>query len=54
MSSKVASYYDWSLAFKKTPKDQLIDTHDYKRKNSIGLDPVEFKSFLKNWKKDNL
>lgn len=53
MSSKVASYYDWTLNFKKNaPNHNLIANKP--KINSIGIKDNEFKDFLKKWKKQNL
>ncbi len=57
MSSKVISYYDWSLGFKgsntdRTSKITLITKKN--RLNSIGIADDDFKNYLRKWKNRNL
>jgi len=46
------SYYDWqqSLKWKQTPKNQKTDANT----NSLGINDLEFKKYLKKWKQVNL
>ena len=55
MSSKVVSYYDWSLGFKKNLSEKKDGNRSISNHvNSIGLSEDNFKEFLKNWKENNL
>ncbi|MHA1193363.1 MAG: hypothetical protein ACTSP9_13920 [Promethearchaeota archaeon] len=51
MSSKVASYYDWSLGFKRSTKNEISKVSTLKSVNSLGMSDDDFKGFLKQWKK---
>ena len=52
--SKSISYYDWQLGFKK----KVNSIHDPIEKDEdvklLGIPKSEFKSFLTEWKKNNL
>ena len=52
MSSKVISYYDWSLGFKGTDRTSKITVT--KKLNSIGIADADFKNYLRKWKNRNL
>jgi len=54
--SKVMSYFDWELTFKKGLKSKNSNVKMAKKVkvNSIGINDKDFKSFLKNWKDKNL
>jgi len=55
MSSKVVSYYDWSLGFKKNLSEKKDENRSiFNHVNSIGLSEDNFKEFLKDWKENNL
>ncbi len=53
MSSKVISYYDWSLGFKGNNTDRITLTKK-NRLNSIGIANDDFKNYLRKWKNRNL
>jgi len=58
--SKVASYFDWELDFRK--KSQLNHNSEIKTKrminkeavNSLGIAENMYKDFMKKWKEKNL
>jgi len=53
--SKVASFYDWELNFKKKPSSKQnspIAREDVV--NSLGIPESIYKNFLNEWKKKNL
>lgn len=53
--SKVISYYDWELSFRKSPTTvNRLKNKKPKNINSIGLSEGEFKDFMKIWRKKNL
>ena len=56
MSSKVVSYYDWSLGFKgnNTDSTSKITLKKKKRLNSIGIADDDFENYLRKWKNRNL
>jgi len=56
MSSKVVSYFDWSLGFKSNTSDSTLKLKNIKKSNlnSIGMTDDNFKQYLKNWKNTNL
>jgi len=56
MSSKVVSYYDWSLGFKgnNTDRTSKITLTKKNRFNSIGIADDDFKNYLRKWKNRNL
>lgn len=54
MSSKVASYYDWSLGFKRSSENEISKTSPLKSVNALGLSDDDFKNYLKQWKSKNL
>lgn len=54
MSSKVASYYDWSLGFKRSTNNEISKVSTLKSVNTLGLSDDDFKGFLKQWKSQNL
>ena len=56
MSSKVVSYFDWSLGFKSNSTDSSIKFKSTKKSNlnSIGIVDAEFKKHLSKWKENNL
>jgi hypothetical protein len=55
MSSKVISYYDWSLGFKgNTDRTSNITLTKKNRLNSIGIADDDFKNYLRKWKNRNL
>ena len=56
MSSKVVSYYDWSLGFKgnTTDNNSNIKLIKKNRLNSIGIANDDFKNYLRKWKNRNL
>jgi hypothetical protein len=56
MSSKVVSYYDWSLGFKgnNTDNTSKITLTKKNRLNSIGIANDDFKNYLRKWKNRNL
>ena len=56
MSSKVISYYDWSLGFKgnNTDRTSKITLTKKNRLNSIGIADDDFKNYLRKWKNRNL
>jgi len=55
MSSKIISYYDWSLGFKgNTDRTSKITLTKKKRLNSIGIADDDFKTYLRKWKNTNL
>jgi hypothetical protein len=56
MSSKVVSYYDWSLGFKgnNTDRTSKITLTKKNRLNSIGIADDDFKNYLIKWKNRNL
>ncbi|MHA1195202.1 MAG: hypothetical protein ACTSRH_02315, partial [Promethearchaeota archaeon] len=55
MSSKVVSYYDWSLGFKKNqPKiNHEKNNQMFKKVNSLGIPQDQFREYLKRWKERN-
>jgi hypothetical protein len=56
MSSKVVSYFDWSLGFKSNSTDNALKLKAIKRSNlnSIGMTDDDFKQYIKKWKNSNL
>ncbi len=54
MSSKVISYYDWSLGFKGNNTDRTSKITLTKKLNSIGIADNDFKNYLRKWKNRNL
>lgn len=56
MSSKVISYYDWSLGFRggNTDKTSKITLTKKNRLNSIGIADDDFENYLRKWKNRNL
>ena len=56
MSSKVVSYFDWSLGFKSNATESTLKIKTMKKSNlnSIGMTDDDFKHHLKNWKNRNL
>ena len=56
MSSKVVSYFDWSIQFKKKNTDNTLKFKSTKKTNlnSIGMSNDDFKQYLKKWKNRNL
>ena len=56
MSSKVVSYYDWSLGFKGNTTDNNSNIKLIKKNklNSIGIANDDFKNYLRKWKNRNL
>jgi len=54
MSSKVASYYDWSLGFKSSTDNEILKTPTLRSINSLGLSDDDFKNYIKQWKSKNL
>ena len=55
MSSKVVSYFDWSLGFRSNTKDNTLKFKSPKKSNlnSIGMTDNDFKQQLKKWKNRN-
>ena len=47
MSSKVISYYDWSLGFKGNNTDRTSKITLTKKLNSIGIADNDFKNYLR-------
>jgi len=56
MSSKVVSYFDWSLGFRSNSPVNSPKFKSMKKSslNSIGISDDEFKNHLSKWKKNNL
>ena len=54
MSSKVASYYDWSLGFKRSTENEIFKVLPLKSVNSLGMSDDNFKRYLTQWKSKNL
>ena len=56
MSSKVVSYFDWSLGFKSNTTESASKIKSMKRGNlnSIGMTDDDFKQYLEKWKNRNL
>ncbi|HUW91206.1 MAG TPA: hypothetical protein VMV43_11905 [Candidatus Nanopelagicaceae bacterium] len=56
MSSKVVSYFDWSLGFKRNSADHTPKFESTKKSNlnSIGMSDDDFKTHLSKWKEKNL
>ncbi|MBY9012120.1 MAG: hypothetical protein KGD70_07085 [Candidatus Lokiarchaeota archaeon] len=56
MSSKVVSYFDWSLGFKSNSTDSALKLKTLKKSNlnSIGITDDNFKQYIKKWKNSNL
>jgi len=56
MSSKIVSYFDWSLGFKSNSTESTLKIKSMKKRNlnSIGMTDDDFKQHLKNWKNRNL
>jgi len=56
MSSKVVSYFDWSLGFKSNSTESTLKLKSTKKSNlnSIGMTDDTFKQYIKNWKNRNL
>ena len=56
MSSKVVSYFDWSLGFKSSGSniDPKINSTKKSNLNSIGMTDNEFKRYVNKWKNKNL
>ena len=55
--SKVASYYDWELQFRKKTKPSVIETKRITNEemvNSLGIPDYSYKDFMKKWKEKNL
>jgi len=55
--TKVSSYFDWELKFKKTSNfkhntNSNSNFNKYK-KNSLGISDKNFKDFMKKWKEKN-
>ncbi|MBY9014256.1 MAG: hypothetical protein KGD68_01050 [Candidatus Lokiarchaeota archaeon] len=55
MSSKVVSYFDWTLGFKSNTTDNTLKFKSTKKSNlnSIGISDAEFKIHLSKWKENN-
>ena len=55
MSSKVVSYFDWSLGFKSNSTENTLKINTTKKTNlnSIGMSDDDFKQHLKKWKNRN-
>jgi len=51
--SKAASYYDWTLNFKKNAPNHKSSSN-IDELNAIGIKDEEFKGYLKKWKERNL
>ncbi len=56
MSSKVVSYFDWSLGFISNSTDNTLEFKTTKKANlnSIGMTDDAFKQYIKKWKNRNL
>ncbi|MFX0076857.1 MAG: hypothetical protein ACFE96_15540 [Candidatus Hermodarchaeota archaeon] len=56
MSSKVVSYFDWTLGFKSDSSDNVPKQKSTTKRNlnSIGMTNDDFKSYLNKWKSKNL
>jgi hypothetical protein len=54
MSSKAASYYDWTLNFKKNAPNHNSASRIVNETNAIGMKDDEFKAYIKKWKEKNL
>lgn len=58
--SKIASYYDWNLQFRKKTQLSHISQNETKRiinkedVNSLGISDKNYKDFMKKWKENNL
>jgi len=55
MSSKVVSYFDWSLGFRSNSTENTLKIKNTKKTNlnSIGMSDDDFKQHLKKWKNRN-
>ena len=55
MSSKVVSYFDWSLGFRSNSNENTLKINNTKKTNlnSIGMNDDDFKQYLKKWKNRN-
>ena len=55
MSSKIVSYFDWSLGFKSNSTENTLKINGTKKPNlnSIGMSDDDFKQHLKKWKNRN-
>jgi len=55
MSSKVVSYFDWSLGFKSNTNENTLKIKPVNKSNlnSIGMTDDDFKKCVKNWKNRN-
>ena len=55
MSSKIVSYFDWSLGFKSNSTDNTLKFKSTKKTNlnSIGITNDDFKQYIKKWKNRN-
>ena len=57
--TKVSSYFDWELKFKKTSNFKHNTNSNYNsklkkdNKNSLGISDKSFKDFMKKWKEKN-
>ncbi|MFX0048140.1 MAG: hypothetical protein ACFE8G_08220 [Candidatus Hermodarchaeota archaeon] len=56
MSSKVVSYFDWTLGFKSNSSESIPKIKNAKKGNlnSIGMTEDEFKRHVNKWKNKNL
>ena len=55
MSSKVVSYFDWSLGFRSNSTENTLKIKNTEKTNlnSIGMSDDDFKQQLKKWKNRN-
>jgi len=55
--TKVSSYFDWELKFKKTSNfrhnTNFNSNLNKDNKNSLGISDKNFKDFMKKWKEKN-
>ena len=56
MSSKVVSYFDWTLGFRSNSSDSTPKMKNTKKSNLnlIGMTDDDFKRHLNKWKNENL
>jgi hypothetical protein len=53
MSSKVVSYFDWEMGFKKNNVPEIKNSKKISL-NSIGMNDADFRRHLEKWKNKNL
>ena len=52
--SKLNSYFDWELTFRKDHSSNKKVKLDFNSMNSIGIPINKYKKFLKEWREKNL